>query len=70
MTATTAKKAATKRPATKPQSKPPQMVRVIGVAPEVMAQTLELLQNELPMAKARAVVLALEQSPVVTIPGK
>ena len=69
MTATTAKKAAKKRPA-KPQGNPPQMVRVIGVSPETMAQTLELLQNELPMAKARAVVLALEQSPVVTIPGK
>lgn len=46
------------------------LVRLFGVRVDVMQETLALLQNELPMAKARAVVMALEQSPVINVPGK
>ena len=58
-----------KAPAKK--SKPqPEMARLIGVTPQLMKQTLDLIQSELVMEKCRAVVFALEACPVVEIPKR
>ena len=46
----------------------PQMVQVFAVLPNVMKQTIDLLENELPMSKARQIVQSLENAPIVSIP--
>jgi len=46
----------------------PQMIQAFAVLPNVMKQTIDLLENELPMAKARHIVQALETAPIVSIP--
>ena len=45
-----------------------QLIQVFAVTPGLMKQTISLLEDELPMSKARHVVQALESAPVVQVP--
>ena len=51
--------------AEKPQ--PTQVQQIVAVPSPLFKQTLDLLQNELPMAKVRNIVLSLEQCRVLSL---